>query len=110
MTTDPDYLSDEDAERMARAYHPGYWAMIDMCVKSLDADRRELAPKMIAEDIEAIQALWSARPESARRLDAYAINWGQRPTITAEDLMFTVAEDRARHLLKGSTKQKGAGK
>ena len=109
MTTDPDYLSDEDAERMARAYHPVYWAMIDMCVKSLDADRRELAPKMIAEDIEAIQALWSVRPESAREMDEQALHW-KTEKLTHPSGIMRAAWARGRHLLEGSTKQKGAGK
>ena len=93
MTTDPDYLSDEDCDRMVAEF-----------LRSYSFENYE----------DAIRAAWSARPESARRLDEMAYVYSETDDGCGdpenETPVLVTANLRGRHLLEGSTKQKGAGK
>ena len=83
MTTDPDYLSDEDCRAMLVAFFG-------------------IGPptSFFDDEIAQIRAAWSARPESARRLDEATLlaaterSWMQ----TSYDL----SEFRGAYLLEGS--------
>ena len=103
MTTDPDYLSDEDARRMAQAF----WGEIPL---------RVLPPEVWPD---RIRMAWSARPESARRLDeacvaasfSFDTPAGRFEAQYAVNRTTKARTDHIRgHLLEGCAKQKGAGK
>jgi hypothetical protein len=55
--TDPDHLSDENAERMARAASPGQWERID-AYPDWNKSQRE-------SSLAAIRRAWAARPAPA---------------------------------------------
>ena len=68
--TDIDHLSDEDAERMDRAYNPVWWAMYDDRPRPLEDEWGQSR----TDRLERIRRAWAARPATARDLDGAAMS------------------------------------
>ena len=93
MTADPDWLSDAEAEAMARAADPGWWDLYD---RSAGWPKHWRRPDPTWR-IEAIRRACAARPATARAV-AIASIAVEREEADTEDAAILA---RGRHLTQG---------